>query len=133
MFIRLQLLYPLDRKLRSTTQLSPEGQPLYIASCLFAQLAVGSKLPSSQIVPELLDAARKLAPDFTPNTAETMEQIVDDWIGSQSLAARLMFIFAAAALLIAMAGVYGVLAYPSPSEGARWVYALRLERSDQMS
>ena len=69
----------------STTQLSPEGQPLYIASCLFAQLAVRSKLPSSQIVPELLDAARKLAPDFTPNTAETMEQIVDDSIGSQTL------------------------------------------------
>jgi predicted permease len=95
----------------STTQLSPEGQPLYIASCLFAQLAVRSRLPSSQIVPELLDAARKIAPDFTPNTAETMEQIVDDSIGSQTLAARLMFIFAAAALLIAMAGVYGVLAY----------------------
>jgi hypothetical protein len=95
----------------STTQLSPEGQPLYIASCLFAQLAVRSRLPSSQIVPELLDAARKFAPDFTPNTAETMEQIVDDSIGSQTLAARLMFIFAAAALLIAMAGVYGVLAY----------------------
>jgi hypothetical protein len=95
----------------STTQLSPEGQPLYIASCLFAQLAVRSRLPFSQIVPELLDAARKFAPDFTPNTAETMEQIVDDSIGSQTLAARLMFIFAAAALLIAMAGVYGVLAY----------------------
>jgi ABC-type antimicrobial peptide transport system permease subunit len=40
-----------------------------------------------------------------------MEQIVDDSIGSQTLAARLMFIFAAAALLIAMAGVYGALAY----------------------
>lgn len=95
----------------STTQLSPQGQPLYIASCLFAQLAVRSRLPSSQLVPELLDAARKFAPDFTPNTAETMEQIVDDSIGSQTLAARLMFIFAATALLIAMAGVYGVLAY----------------------
>jgi predicted permease len=95
----------------STTQLSPREQPLYIASCLFAQLAVRSRLPSSQIVPELLDVARRFAPDFTPNTAETMEQIVDDSIGSQTLAARLMFIFAAAALLIAMAGVYGVLAY----------------------
>jgi hypothetical protein len=95
----------------STTQLSPEGNPTYIASCLFAQLAVRSKLPASQIVPGLLDAARKLAPDFTPNTAETMEEIVDDSIGSQTLAARLMSIFAGSALLIAVAGVYGVLAY----------------------
>jgi ABC-type antimicrobial peptide transport system permease subunit len=95
----------------STTQLSPEGHPLYIASCLFAQLAVRSTLPVSQIVPELLNAARELAPDFTPNTAETMEEIVDDSIGSQTLAARLMSIFAGSALLIAVAGVYGVLAY----------------------
>ena len=95
----------------STTQLSPGGNPMYIASCLFAQLAVRSTLPASQIVPELLDAARKFAPDFTPNTAETMEEIVDDSIGSQTLAARLMSIFAGSALLIAVAGVYGVLAY----------------------
>jgi predicted permease len=95
----------------STTQLSPEGHPLYMASCLFAQLAVRSTLPASQIVPELLNAARELAPDFTPNTAETMEEIVDDSIGSQTLAAQLMSIFAGSALLIAVAGVYGVLAY----------------------
>jgi predicted permease len=95
----------------STTQLSPEGNPLYMASCLFAQLAVRSALPASQVVPELLDAARKLAPDFTPNTAETMEEIVGDSIGSQTLAARLMSIFAGSALLIAVAGIYGVLTY----------------------
>jgi ABC-type antimicrobial peptide transport system permease subunit len=35
----------------------------------------------------------------------------DDSIGSQTLAARLMSIFAGSALLIAVAGVYGVLAY----------------------
>ncbi len=95
----------------STTQLSPEGHPLYMASCLFAQLAVRSTLPESRVVPELLDAAHKFAPDFAPNTAETMVEIVDDSIGSQTLAARLMSIFAGAALLIATAGVYGLLAY----------------------
>jgi putative ABC transport system permease protein len=40
----------------------------------------------------------------------SLSRLLDDSIGSQTLAARLVFIFAAA-LLIAMAAVYGVLAY----------------------
>ena len=112
MFIRLRLVYPLGRKfIFRRPNYRPRGNRSISRVAFSPNWQFGRSLPSSQIVPELLDAARKFAPDFTPNTAETMEQIVDDSIGSQTLAARLMFIFAAAALLIAMAGVYGVLAY----------------------
>jgi len=40
-----------------------------------------------------------------------MEQIVADSFGSQKLAAQLLEIFATSALLLTLAGIYGVLAY----------------------
>ncbi len=52
---------------------------------------------------------------FAPETAvenlEPMQQLVDDSLGGQTLAARLLGIFGLAALLIAVAGIYGLLAY----------------------
>jgi ABC-type antimicrobial peptide transport system permease subunit len=40
-----------------------------------------------------------------------MQQVVDTSLGPQTLAARLLAIFGFAALLIAVAGIYGLLAY----------------------
>jgi ABC-type antimicrobial peptide transport system permease subunit len=40
-----------------------------------------------------------------------MQKVVDDALGGQTLAARLLGIFGLAALLIAVAGIYGLLAY----------------------
>ena len=40
-----------------------------------------------------------------------MQDIVDTSLGSQTLAVRLLWIFAGAALLISIAGIYGLLAY----------------------
>jgi ABC-type antimicrobial peptide transport system permease subunit len=40
-----------------------------------------------------------------------MQQVVDNSLGPQTLAARLLAIFGFAALLIAVAGIYGLLAY----------------------
>jgi ABC-type antimicrobial peptide transport system permease subunit len=40
-----------------------------------------------------------------------MQQVVDTSLGPQTLAARLLAIFGLAALLIAVAGIYGLLAY----------------------
>jgi ABC-type antimicrobial peptide transport system permease subunit len=40
-----------------------------------------------------------------------MQQVVDDSLGNQVLAARLLGLFAFAGLVIAVAGIYGLLAY----------------------
>ena len=40
-----------------------------------------------------------------------MQELVDTSLGSQTLAVRLLWIFAGAALLISIAGIYGLLAY----------------------
>ncbi len=40
-----------------------------------------------------------------------MQDLVDTSLGSQTLAVRLLWIFAGAALLISIAGIYGLLAY----------------------
>jgi ABC-type antimicrobial peptide transport system permease subunit len=50
-------------------------------------------------------------PDVGVNHAELMQISVDDTMGSQTLAARLLTLFALAALVIAAAGLYGLLAY----------------------
>jgi ABC-type antimicrobial peptide transport system permease subunit len=42
---------------------------------------------------------------------KSMDDVVDDSMGSQTLAARLLGIFGFAALLIAVAGIYGLLSY----------------------
>src|ERR1700677_4034931 len=40
-----------------------------------------------------------------------MQEVVDDSLGNQVLAARLLGLFALAGLVIAVAGIYGLLAY----------------------
>jgi ABC-type antimicrobial peptide transport system permease subunit len=41
----------------------------------------------------------------------TMQDLVDTSLGSQTLAVRLLWMFGGAALLISIAGIYGLLAY----------------------
>ncbi len=42
---------------------------------------------------------------------ESMQQVIDDSLGNQILAVRLLGLFALAGLVIAVAGIYGLLAY----------------------
>jgi ABC-type antimicrobial peptide transport system permease subunit len=53
----------------------------------------------------------ELEPALALQEQKTMLQVVDDSLGDQMLAARLLSIFGAAALLIAVTGLYGLLAY----------------------
>jgi len=70
----------------------------------------------TQVAPEAaFRAVRNAVHELNPNLAfadqTTMQQVVDDSLGGQTLAARLLAIFGLVALLIAVAGIYGLLAY----------------------
>ena len=56
-------------------------------------------------------AVHSLQPDIGIDDLEPMTQVVDDSMGGQTLAARLLGMFGFAALLIAIAGIYGLLSY----------------------
>jgi len=74
-------------------------------------LAVRTQRPLAQVVPELRAALKQASPELEHSNITTMDQIVEDSYGSQRLAAHLLESFAAAALLLCIAGLYGLLAY----------------------
>ena len=63
------------------------------------------------MIPAINRIVHDLNPGVGVNHAELMQTSVEDTMGSQTLAARLLSLFALAALLIAAAGLYGLLAY----------------------
>jgi ABC-type antimicrobial peptide transport system permease subunit len=74
-------------------------------------VAIRSSLASETIDRELHRAVHNLQPDAALNNVQTMQQVVDNSLGNQVLAARLLGLFAFAGLVIAVAGIYGLLAY----------------------
>jgi hypothetical protein len=74
-------------------------------------LAVRTQRPLAQVIPELREALRQASPELASSNITTMDQIVEDSYGSQMLAAHLLEIFAASALLLCIAGLYGLLVY----------------------
>ncbi|HEV2275634.1 MAG TPA: FtsX-like permease family protein, partial [Acidobacteriaceae bacterium] len=74
-------------------------------------LAVRTSRPTAEIVPELREILRHASPELQNATITTMDQIVEDSYGSQRLAAHLLEIFGGSALLLSVAGLYGLLAY----------------------
>ncbi|HEY8055727.1 MAG TPA: ADOP family duplicated permease [Terriglobales bacterium] len=94
----------------STGQLKLKGN-LYNSAAMFRQLAVRSQLPPSVLVPELRAALHAIAPDVNAAGVATMDELVAKSMGDQIFAARLLGLFALAALVVALAGIYTVLAY----------------------
>jgi predicted permease len=74
-------------------------------------LAVRTDQPTAEMIPELRDILRQANPELANSTITTMDQIVEDSYGSQRLAAHLLEIFGGSALLLCVAGLYGLLAY----------------------
>ncbi len=95
----------------SFRQLGPDDEltPYILAS--FTNLALRTHVSSSQVIPELRTALREFDPDLAVLDIRTMQDLVDTSLGSQTLAVRLLWMFAGAALLISIAGIYGLLAY----------------------
>ena len=74
-------------------------------------IAVRTRRNPGEMIPELRDLMRKASPELDNSSFTTMEQVVEDSYGNQQLAAHLLEIFAGTALVICIAGIYGLLAY----------------------
>jgi predicted permease len=92
-------------------QITPASMFYKGAEGMSMDLAVRTQRSPSLVTPELREALRAASPDLSANTFSTMDQVVEDSFGSQNLAAHLLEIFGGSALLLCLAGIYGLLAY----------------------
>jgi len=74
-------------------------------------IAVRTNRDPEMIIPELREVLRQADPALAGSNFTTMNQVVEDSYGSQTIAAHLLEIFAGSALLLCVAGLYGLLAY----------------------
>ena len=94
----------------SLAQLTPDSG-FYQPSTIAMDLAVRTDRAPDAMIPEIRDLLRQASPELATATFTTMDQVVEDSFGSQRLAAHLLEIFGGAALLIAVGGLYGLLAW----------------------
>jgi predicted permease len=87
----------------TTSYLAIEGQAM--------DLALRTERPLTSVIPELRTLLRQASPEFANATFSTMDQVVADSYGSQTLAAHLLELFGGTALLLCVSGLYGLLAY----------------------
>ncbi|GGH16055.1 ABC transporter permease [Silvibacterium dinghuense] len=92
-------------------QLTPDSGFYTVLEGIAMDLAVRTEREPAQVIPELRAALKQASPELANSRITTMNQIVEDSYGSQMLAARLLEIFAGSALLLCVAGLYGLLAY----------------------
>lgn len=76
-----------------------------------AELILRSTRDTDSLVPELNHIMRQMNPDLAGADIRTMDQIVEDAMGSQILAAHLLELLGGLALLVALAGLYSLLTY----------------------
>jgi ABC-type antimicrobial peptide transport system permease subunit len=77
----------------------------------FTNLVLRVSGDPTTVMPSITKALRDFDPDLVVLKVQTMQDLVDTSLGSQTLAVRLLWIFAGAALLISIAGIYGLLVY----------------------
>jgi predicted permease len=92
-------------------QMDPSTNYYGVLEGIGMDLAVRTDRPASQVIPELRSALRQASPELQNATITTMDQVVEDSYGSQRLAAHLLEIFGGSALVLCVAGLYGLLAY----------------------
>ncbi|HTH53560.1 MAG TPA: ABC transporter permease, partial [Edaphobacter sp.] len=102
---------PLPEINYNLNQLLPQDDLYTILGNFYMNVAVRSSLDSATVVKSLRRVLHGIDPDAALESVESMQQVVDDSLGNQVLAARLLGLFAFSGLVIAVAGLYGLLAY----------------------
>jgi predicted permease len=92
-------------------QITPDSTFYQVTEGIAMDLAVRTQQPTAEMIPELRQILKEASPELEGATITTMDQIVEDSYGSQRLAAHLLEIFGGSALLLCVAGLYGLLAY----------------------
>ncbi len=94
----------------SLEQLQPQDD-LYFLGTFYANVAIRTSLSTGTAGNELRRAVHELRPDIALQNVQSMQAVVENSLGNQVLAVRLLGLFALTGLVIAMAGIYGLLAY----------------------
>ena len=102
---------PLPEIHYNLAQLLPQDDLYPILGNFYMNVSIRSTLAADTIDRDLHRVVHDLQPDAALNNVQTMQEVVDNSLGNQVLAARLLGLFALAGLLIALAGIYGLLAY----------------------
>lgn len=81
------------------------------AMLMFGQVAVRTRLPPEQVIPAIRGALERIAPELVGLEIKSYDRIIDESLETKTLLSQLLSIFAAAGLVIAVAGVYTLLAH----------------------
>jgi predicted permease len=93
------------------SQMAPDSVSYLAFEGRAMDLALRSGRSLASITPELRTLLRQASPELASATFTSMDQVVADSYGSQTLAAHLLELFGGTALLLCVTGLYGLLSY----------------------
>ncbi len=91
-------------------QLTPESG-VYQPATMGMDLAVRTERAPEAMIPALREVLGQANAELAHASFDTMNQVVEESFGSQRMAAHLLEIFGGAALLLSIAGLYGLLGW----------------------
>jgi len=90
----------------------PRNNPLYrLILSRYVELAVRTEMKPQGMIADLRHTIGQANPHLAIGDFSTMSEAVEDSIGAQKLAARVVEIFGGLALMITVVGLYGLLSY----------------------